>query len=238
MRNTWSVYLINPANNRILWTLGGKDSSFHVPKDARFAWQHDARLVNPFGAGRGRAVKLTLFDDNSDRGAAKALVLSLNTVTRRAKLVAAYSHHPPVTAGALGSVQVLPNSNVLVDWGSPYPYFTEYSKTGKVLLDVAWPLRDQSYRTLLTDDWVGTPYYPPSGAVRGQAVYASWNGATQVSRWEVLAGPSSGALSVVASHARTGFETAIGVGQSYAAYEVRALDSQGRILGTSKAFSQ
>ena len=238
MRNTWSVYLISPVKNRVLWTLGGKDSSFHVPRDARFAWQHDARLVNPSGDGRGRAVKLTLFDNNTDRGAAKGMVLTLNTSTRRAKLVAAYPHHPPYTASELGSMQLLPNSNVLVDWGSPYNYFTELSRASRELLDVAWPLRGPSYRTLFTNTWVGTPYYPPSGAVQDETVYASWNGATEVARWEVLAGASSGVLHVVASQARAGFETAIRLAQSYKVYVVKALDSGGKVLahGTSSAF--
>jgi hypothetical protein len=102
---------------------------------------------------------------------------------------------------------------------------------------VAWPFHGQSYRTLFTDTWVGRPDYPPQGAVRGRTVYASWNGATQVSRWEVLAGSSRGRLRVVASRRRAGFETAITVRRSYSAYQVRAVDAAGHMLGTSKAFS-
>jgi hypothetical protein len=237
MRNTWALYLLDPKTGRILWTLGGKDSSIHVPHAARFAWQHDARMTNPASNGQGKHVKLTLFDDNTDRGAARGLILGVNSITHRATLIAAYPHDPPYTASSLGSVQVLPDGNVLVDWGSPYAYFSEFTANGKQLLNVAWPRRDGSYRTLFTNTWVGTPYYPPSGAVQGTTVYASWNGATQVSRWEVMAGPSSGKLSVVASHARTGFETAITLGQSYGTYEVRALSAAGAVLGTSKAFS-
>lgn len=236
MRNTWSVYLINPVRNRTLWTLGGRDSSFHVPPKAQFAWQHDARLLDPAQDGQGRAVTLTLFDDNSGRGPARGMVLSLNTVTRRAKLVAAYPHHPPFTASALGSMQELPNGDALVDWGSPYAYFTEFSRAGKQLLNVAWPLRGQSYRTLFTDTWVGTPSYPPRGAVRDQTVYASWNGSTLVRRWEVLAGSSAGNLSVVATQPRAGFETAITLSQSYSVYELKALNDEGVVLGTSRTF--
>jgi hypothetical protein len=68
-------------------------------------------------------------------------------------------------------------------------------------------------------------------------VYASWNGATQVSRWQVLAGSSPQHLAVVASAPPDGFETAIGLGSgSYAEFEVRALDSAGSPLGTSPPF--
>ena len=237
MRNTWAVSLINPVTGHTLWTLGGKDSTLTVARSARFAWQHDARLVDPSGNGQGQDTELTMFDDNSSRGPAKGLLLRLNTITRRATLVAAYPHHPSYDAQFLGSMQILPNGNALVDWGSPYGYFTEFSKTGRQLLNVGWPDHGQSYRTLFTDTWVGTPYYPPRGAARGETVYASWNGATQVARWEVLAGSSPGSLRVVASEARDGFETAIRLGQAYAAYQVRALSASGQALGTSKRFS-
>ena len=235
MRNTWAVYLIDPVSGRILWTLGGRNSSFHIPRDARFAWQHDAQLVRP-ADGRGRDIELTLFDDNSSRGPARGLILRLDTITRRAALVGSYPHHPSYYAQFLGSMRLLPNGNALVDWGSPDAYFTEFSRSGRELLNVTWPGEQQSYRTLFTDTWVGSPYYPPSGAVRGQTVYASWNGATQVARWKVLAGSSTSALRVVASAARTGFETAIRLRQSHPVYDVQALGTHGQVLGTSHPF--
>ena len=40
-------------------------------------------------------------------------------------------------------------------------------------------------------------------------VWASWNGATEVAGWRVLAGPSPGALQPVADAPRSGFETTI-----------------------------
>jgi hypothetical protein len=239
MRNTWEVYLINAATGRIIWTLGGKHSTFTLTHGARFAWQHDARLVDPGRGGQGQDVELTLFNDNNNtyrNHPSEGMVLRLDTLTHRARLVHAYRHHPALYAVVLGSMQLLANGNVLVGWGSE-PYFSEYSSSGRKLLDVEWSGTAQSYRTLFTDKWVGTPYYPPRGAVRGGTVYASWNGATEVARWEVLAGASTTDLGQVGSHARTGFETAITVGQSYGVYEVRALAANGQVLGTSKTFS-
>lgn len=236
MRNTWAVYLINPRTDRIIWTLGGKDSTFKFGKGAKFDWQHDAQLVDPGQGGLGSDVELTVFDNNSSGGSSQGLILKLNTVTDNATLVAAYRHNPPLSASVEGSMQVLSNGNALVGWGSE-PFFSEYSKSGRELLDVRWPGTDRSYRALLTDTWVGTPYYPPSGAVRGTTAYASWNGATEVAKWEVLAGPSPGTLRVVATGADTGFETAIKLADTYALYEVRALSAAGQILGTSKSFS-
>jgi hypothetical protein len=100
----------------------------------------------------------------------------------------------------------------------------------------------QSYRTYRFP-WAATPASPPavaalaSGAgTRPVTVYASWNGATGVTSWRVLAGPSPQQLAPVATAARAGFETAIptpaGVGPAtYVA--VQALDSSGALLGTS-----
>ena len=65
MRNTWSVYLIDPVSDPILWTLGGKHSTFTLGSGASFAWQHDARLVDPAQGGNGSDVELTLFNDDN-----------------------------------------------------------------------------------------------------------------------------------------------------------------------------
>ena len=164
------------------------------------------------------------------------MILSLNTSSHTATLVKAYRHHPPLSAQVEGSMQLLPNGDAVVGWGSE-PYFSEYSASGEKLLDARWPGASNSYRTLFTNTWVGQPDYPPRGAVVRDTVYASWNGATEVARWEVLAGSTAGGLTVVAAHPRSGFETAITLGKSYGAYEVRALSATGAVLGTSKAFS-
>jgi hypothetical protein len=68
-------------------------------------------------------------------------------------------------------------------------------------------------------------------------VYASWNGATQVASWRVLAGPAAGQLTAVKTTAKSGFETAIPVAREYASFKVQALDANGRVIGTSAPFS-
>jgi hypothetical protein len=64
-------------------------------------------------------------------------------------------------------------------------------------------------------------------------VYASWNGATAVARWQVLAGSAAGSLSPVASGRKNGFETRIDVASSATTFAVRALSAKGRVLATS-----
>jgi hypothetical protein len=65
-------------------------------------------------------------------------------------------------------------------------------------------------------------------------VYASWNGATRVASWRVLAGSGEGGLSAVA--AKSGFETAIAAPAGFTTFSVQALDSGGGVIGTSSAF--
>jgi len=217
-----------------------------VAKNAHFAWQHHAQLIS--GTGVGTSEKLSVFNDDCTyinrvtcQGPSEGLILNLNTVSGKATRVKGYVHHPPFKAQFLGSMQVLPKGNALVGWGSPYSFFTEFSRSGKTLLDVEWPHKDQTYRALYTQTWVGTPGYPPGGAVKkanGKTnVYASWNGATEVAKWKVFAGASSSHLNLVATHSRSGFETAITLKKSFGAYQVQALDSKGNVLGTSKTFS-
>lgn len=251
LRNTWAAYLVNKASNQTVWQLGsnkGGPGYFSFGPGAAFEWQHDVRL---------QGNTLTVFDDDCcavlppknglaqfgpPGGPSRGLVLTLNTSKHTATL--AHQYTPPkgnaTDAGFLGSTQVLPNGNVLVGWGST-PWFTEYSKTGKVLLNAEWPGADLSYRAQYSSHWVGKPYFPPSGAARNQGkkatVYASWDGATQVTGWRVLAGSNAKHLTAVATRGKNGFQTAIGLSKQYSTYKVQALDAKGHVLGTSKAFS-
>jgi len=72
----------------------------------------------------------------------------------------------------------------------------------------------------------------PAGA---DTAYASWNGATDVARWELLEGRTPGSLVRLGSVGRTGFETAIalhaGSGRRYVA--VRAVGESGSVLAGS-----
>jgi hypothetical protein len=245
MRNTWAVYLINPVIGKILWTLGGKHSTLRLSGKAKFAWQHDAQLTNANSTGIGTNEELTLFDDNCcqvlasgglarPNGPSRGLVLHLNTVSKKATLVRSFTHKPPLNVAFLGSAQLVKGGNAVVGWGS-LPYLSEFSRSGKELLFAKWPGKDESYRALFTNTWVGMPNYPPAAKAKQNTVYVSWNGATQVAKWQVLAGNSSHSLKVISTKARAGFETTVKLSKSYKDYEVNTLDSNGHVLphGTS-----
>jgi hypothetical protein len=69
------------------------------------------------------------------------------------------------------------------------------------------------------------------------SVYASWNGATTVARWQVLAGSDAASLAPVTRAARRGFETRIDVSGAATTFAVRALSARGRTLATSPPVS-
>ena len=63
----------------------------------------------------------------------------------------------------------------------------------------------------------------------------SWNGATAVARWQVLAGSVTGSLRAVRTVADRSFETRVALNSSAARFAVRALSADGRVLATSRA---
>jgi hypothetical protein len=63
----------------------------------------------------------------------------------------------------------------------------------------------------------------------------SWNGATEVREWRLLAGPSKGALRPVLTVPTTGFETPIPLRGSASWVAAQALDDRNRSLARSQA---
>ncbi len=272
MRNTWAAYLVNIQTGRIEWTLGGRRSSFKFDRGADFQWQHDVEL-------RQGGSEVSLYDDHccqltgggtyvNPTGPSRALVLRLDQQSHTASLVSQYKRGDDFDADYMGDTQPLPNGNVFIGWGSE-PWFSEYSASGKLLYEGELPGPNLTYRATL-HEWTGQPTTPPAGAARTSAgrttVYASWNGATQLSSWRVLAGSGSvtgsgsatgsssaagsgsatgsgsssgtGGMTAVASAPKSGFETAIALPRSYASYEVEALDASGKVIGTSPQFNR
>lgn len=120
------------------------------------------------------------------------------------------------------------------------PDFSEYTPGGHQIFNVSFAPPDESYRAF-RHPWTAQPTTHPSIAASatkagGLAVYASWNGATNVARWQLIAGPSPSQLTPHGPAAtRTGFETEIATTTSQRYLAVVALDSSGRRLATSTA---
>ena len=137
----------------------------------------------------------------------------------------------------MGNMQTLENDNVLVElW------------RGAVHLGVHARRRDRLRRRAprLQPDVSHAPCGSGSGgrwtprAPRPQTrdgkttVYASWNGATELRSWRVLA---EGSTTPVAEADRKGFETAIEVREGLTRFQVQALDANGQVIGTSKTIT-
>jgi hypothetical protein len=231
-RNTSGVYKLSRATGAILWRLGGQRSDFDMGPGTRFKWQHDARR-QPDGT-------LTIYDNGAAppvRKRSRAIRLQVDEQARKATLVRALSHPRSLLSASQGSAQDLPNGSVFVGWGSQR-YFTEFGADGQVVFEGEIAKGADNYRAYRFP-WSGRPATAPAvAAARGGAtdtVYASWNGATEVARWDVLAGSSADAMTAVSSAPKAGFETAIPIPTGAKLYAVRAVDASGQALASSKA---
>lgn len=232
-RNMWAVYKINRVTGAVMWKLGGRHSNFHMGPGTNFEWQHDAHLSGD---------TLTLFDDASDafkqeERESSAKALKVNIAARTVALEHRYTHAPPLTAGAMGSVQLLANGNVVVGWGTAND-FSEYASSGGLVFNGSFPLGTNSYRAYRFP-WAGQPRGRPAFALSRLSngnlnVYASWNGATQIADWRIMGGPNRHLLLPLDTAPRTNFETVITLGTKPRYVSVEALSSSGQVLGSSQ----
>jgi hypothetical protein len=186
-RNTSAIYKIDRSTGMILWRMGGRRSDFSVSSAARFWWQHDARPHGPS--------VISVFDNAGPdkEKQSRGLVLAVDDRAKRVELTRAFVHPAGFIAGTLGNVQLLGDGGAFIGWGSQ-PYFSQYAPDGTLILDGELPIGVRSYRAHLAD-WVGRPADGPrvvaqANPAGGFAVHASWNGATEVARWMVLAAPA------------------------------------------------
>ena len=231
-RKTFAVYKVDRESGEVIWRLGGRRSSFEMSPGTRSRYQHDARR-QPDGA-------ITFFDNGGvyKNDQSYGVALELDTDEMVADVARKYAHPEKRLAATQGNMQSLPNGNVFIGWGSE-PVFSEFSGDSELLFSANFPPEVESYRAFRFP-WSGHPDDVPAVAAElgpdGEVtVYASWNGATEVATWEVLAGPGPDRLKPVGSVARDGFETAIAVSTTEPYVSVRARDSSGRALGTARA---
>ncbi len=236
-RNTWAGYQLERGTGRVLWRLGGTRSSFKMGPGTEMAWQHDGRVLADGD--------VTFFDDGSNppiHHQSRAVRIKLNLRAREAHLASVYTHHnPPLLAASQGNMQTLADGDTVVGYGG-VPTISEYASDGSLLFDAQQPF-DTSFYRAFRFPWSGRPLSPPA-ALAGlndtgeeTIVHASWNGATEVASWRVLAGQRPGSLKVQTKIRAAGFESSTTLPQRYAYVAVQALDSAGRVLGTSKTVS-
>lgn len=232
-RNTWALYELNTTTGQVGLRVGGRRSDVKPVGGAATAFQHDATM-QPNGT-------VSVFDNGAVpkvHPQSRAILVSVDPSARTDTLLALYEHPGGLSSASQGSVQTMAGGDVFVGWGSQ-PYFSEFSPSGQLLYDAHWHGSYQSYRAYRFQ-WTGTPAQAPAIAVAAGAgasapvnVYASWNGATDIASWRVLAGASPAQLAPVASAAKSGFETTIATPGPEPYVAVQALNSAGTVLGTS-----
>lgn len=204
-RHLDSITKINRQTGEVIWRLGGALNDFEFTNDGGFYFQHDAR--------RQSSGNLTLYDNGSRRMGAisRGVEYQLDEVAMTATRVWQYRHTPDYFARAMGNMQRLPNGNSVIGWGwHSQPIVTEVTRDGTKVFELHDRSDFGSYRAFRFP-WVGRPTWPPQLAAdsmpAGVRLFFSWNGATEVTAYKILAGQSPTPQSVVATVDRTGFET-------------------------------
>ncbi len=230
-RNSWALYDIDIKTGSFNWQLGGKHSTFKLGPGTKTYWQHDAEwqsngLISVFDNGS------TPPKEKRSRG----VLLKPDYAAKTVALAKAYVNPgKTLLAPAQGNTLSLPGGDWLMGYGN-LPNFTEYDSAGHVLLDGTLGHNVQDFRTFLAP-WSAQPETSPAIAAKRSGasvtVSTSWNGATSVASWQIFAGSSPTLFVPVMSMSKSGFQSTATVVTSAPYIEVRALDANGNVLGTS-----
>ena len=142
---------------------------------------------------------ITLFDNAASQAPqpgkrSRGLALELDEGAGTARVADQYVNGN-LLGETQGNMQVLPNGHVFVGWGAA-PAFTEFAPDGRILLDGRIAEGNDNYRAYRAP-WVGRPTERPALVVQGGEAIASFNGATGVDRWVLLAGADRGVAAAV-----------------------------------------
>ncbi|KAK9775048.1 putative ASST-domain-containing protein [Seiridium cardinale] len=246
-RDACTIHKINGTNGSIIWKLDGKASSFKVPKDAKFCFQHHARWLEQYDD-----IEIISLYDNSAHGSehgeggevhtaptSSGKILRLNTTSWEAKLVQGFYPPDGLLSKSQGSTQVLPNGNVVVGWGSEGAV-TEYLPNGTVIFHAYMDsgylgLGVQNYRAFRYN-WTGIPNEEPAIVALqdsySTAIYVSWNGDTETAAWRFYtAADKFGAKQFLGEVPRTSFETSLRVLSKIVRFaSAEAVDKNGKSI--------
>ncbi|KAJ5698815.1 hypothetical protein N7462_000820 [Penicillium macrosclerotiorum] len=249
-RDACAVHKVNGTTGEIIWRLGGLRSDFNLGPNVRFCFQHHARFVS-----QDKDEEIISLFDNSAHGTenhrghevhthpfSQGKIISLNTATWTARTVQAFQPPDGLLAKSQGSTQLLPNGNVLVNWGSEgaltefrpdgTPIFHAYMDSGALGEGV------QNYRAFRYN-WTGLPTEEPAifaeRTPSGTAVYVSWNGDTETAIWRFYAVTDQyGSRTFLGETERQGFETSFSwTGHSYSYVAAEAVSDMGHVLKTT-----
>ncbi|ODV95720.1 hypothetical protein PACTADRAFT_76154 [Pachysolen tannophilus NRRL Y-2460] len=255
-RHTAALYKINGKTGEIIWKLGGLpgkiSSDFKSIDDFTFAFQHHARILS---TSPDKTKQVISFFDNSAHGSedtngtivhyaenSSGKIIEVDIKSWEAKLLKQYNPPEKILAKSQGSTQVLPNGNVIVNWGSEGA-LTEFNADGKPIFHTYLDSGDlgarvQNYRGFKYN-WTSIPFekiavFSEVTKEDDTIIYVSWNGDIDTKTWRLFTLSSDGKREYVAETKRTGFETTFKItGEIHERVAVEAIDNNGKILATS-----
>ncbi|KIY47640.1 hypothetical protein FISHEDRAFT_18207, partial [Fistulina hepatica ATCC 64428] len=231
-RNTHTVYYLD-SDGEIIWRLGGKKSTFSIGRGCQFEWQHHARLHG--------SNQVSLFDNAGINGlrnepTARGLTLDLDFERRTVSLHNQYLPYEQHIANSQGSAHIQDNGNAIIGWGVR-PYLSEYDSQGRLLWAVKYGIGDQSSYRAYRFNWTARPSYKPDVTVRTSSadtrIYTSWNGATEVRKWQLFGSTADEPQEAIplANATWEDFETEIvWSGERYAYYQVAGVNEHDQYL--------
>lgn len=219
-------------DGRVKWRLQGRDGGdFTLGNGTNFCYQHDIRAAPSNSTNCGFSLHMhdnanSPIDNNTVP--TSGLLLDVDIASKQVSLNKRYVNASGlIFSTAQGDYQPLSNGNVFLGHGW-VPVSEEYAPSGEILSTIQYGAaikRPQggfysteasgkattlSYRTF-KQTWIGCPMTKPHIVAQiedhGTDVYVSWNGATEISGWEIYGGWTAGNLSCIATVPRTGFET-------------------------------
>ncbi|KAK5675160.1 hypothetical protein LTS10_012234 [Elasticomyces elasticus] len=225
---------------------------FHInSKGVKFCFQHHARWLQQYDD-----VEIISLYDNSAHGSeaggdnelhtaptSSGKILELNTTSWTAELVQGYYPPDNLLSKSQGSTQVLPNGNVLVNWGSEGA-MTEYLPNGTAIFHAYMDsgelgVRVQNYRAYRYN-WTGVPHEEPAVAAYeagyGTSVYVSWNGDSETKLWRFLRHAGNEVEPYLLGEvSRTSFETVLSLpGRKVPSVSVVAVSEAGEVIGSTQ----
>lgn len=204
-RHFSEVTKIDRQTGDIIWRMGGKGNEFTFTNDIGFRNQHDIRRLE-----NGN---ISLFDNGNQHNPAhsRAVEYVINELSKTVTRVWQYPEDTSIYASAMGNFQRLPNGNSFIGWGT-IPQITEVQSDGSVAFEMI--ISTLNYRAFRFP-WTAAPADPPRAVLQYDAdptavtIYTSWNGATDITGYDIYAGPTTATMPVAGSTPRTGFETTL-----------------------------
>jgi hypothetical protein len=204
-RHFSEITKIDRQTGDIIWRMGGAGNEFTFLNDIGFFNQHD---VNRLDNGH-----IMLFDNGNQHNPpfSRAVEYAIDEVAKTVSLVRAYPDDMLVYSSAMGNVQLLPNGNWFIGWGT-LPMFSEVRPDGETALETVMSrVNYRAYRF----PWSATPAANPRTVVTYDGdptavnLYTSWNGATDITGYQIFAGATSDSMGLIQTVPRSGFETGL-----------------------------